>query len=337
MKCVLVIINPVSGTLSKQGVEDIVSRRLLPRGMKPDFVYTQYPGHADSLARGAVLNGYYAVIVAGGDGTVNEVGAALRNTGVPMGILPFGSGNGLERHLNMSIDLDKALDVIADDNVMSCDCGTANGVPFFCTFGMGFDASVSREFAEMGRRGLYSYVLSAIREYLNYSPREYTICHGNDSLSLKAFMVAVCNASQYGNNAFVAPSASIRDGLLDITVVHTGNPLTRAFAGVELFTGRFDKNLLIETMRVDKAVITRSGGPAHVDGDPGNFPLTVEVECHPNEILLFVDKNRPAFRPFITPLESFTTDAKYLFRENMKNLGKKAEKFIQDIIPGKGE
>lgn len=317
-KRTLLIINPISGTLPKDGLAERVRDRLAPAGFDVSAVETEHPGHGAALAAQARMEGYDAVIAAGGDGTVNEVASALRSGKTAFGILPFGSGNGLARHIYGSIDIDHALDVIARAETSWCDYGTVNDIPFFCTFGLGFDAKVSREFASMHTRGLTTYIRSAIQEYLKYAPLEYEIHTDDCDVRVKAFIVAVCNASQYGNNAFIAPGASIHDGQLDITVIHSGNPLTRVGAAVELFTGRLDRNLLIQTLRVDSATIRHLPGPGHIDGEPHMMPETLRVSCHPGELLMFTDPDKPPFRPFLTPMESFRDDSSYLVRENTR-------------------
>ncbi|MDE6006935.1 MAG: diacylglycerol kinase family lipid kinase [Muribaculaceae bacterium] len=315
---ILLIINPISGTLSKEGLSERVIARLQREGFVVESAITERAGHGYELARNAAERGYYGVIAAGGDGTVNEIASALRGTRTIMGILPFGSGNGLARHLYGSIDVDHALETIALDCPQSCDYGTINGNPFFCTFGLGFDAKVSQKFSSLPSRGLTTYIKSAIQEYLRFSPTEYSIKSADKEITVKAFIVAVCNASQYGNNAFIAPHASIRDGLLDIMIIHKGNPLTRALAGVELFTGRLDRNLLMETMRVREATIKHIPGPGHIDGEPVMTPETLRIECHKGGLQLFYDPAKPPFRPFITPIESLRTDYRYVIKEKFR-------------------
>lgn len=332
----LLIVNPISGTIAKDGLTERVDQRLRPAGFDVVTVETQYAGHGAELASRAAADGFDAVIAAGGDGTVNEIASALRSSPTALGILPYGSGNGLARHIYGSIDIDHALDIIAKDKVEACDYGTVNGSPFFCTFGLGFDASVSREFAQLPSRGLTTYIRSALREYLKFSPTAYEIRTGEQTMNVKAFIVAVCNASQYGNNAFIAPKASIRDGLLDITVVHAGNPLTRAIAGVELFTGRIDRNILIQTMRVRSAQIRHLPGPGHIDGEPHMMPETLEVMCHPGDLRLFIDPDKPRFKPFITPIESLRDDSTYLVKENtrlaVRNIKGKLSKLLTLVM-----
>lgn len=331
-KKALLIINPISGTLPKDGLEERVKQTLEPEGYTIKRVFTERGGHASELARQAISEDYDSVIVAGGDGTVNETGSALRSSKVAMGILPFGSGNGLARHIMTNIDIDHALRVIAKGDVEECDYGSVNGRPFFCTFGLGFDAKVSREFAMMPSRGLTSYIRSALQEYINFTPSEYTIVTEGGSTKVKAFIVAACNASQYGNNAFIAPAASIRDGHLDITVIHAGNPLTRALAGVELFTGRLDHNLLMQTLRVRSAMIKHLPAPGHIDGEPLMMPETIDIQCHPGDIRIYLDPDKPPFRPFLTPIESMRDDSSFLIKEGMKHTVKNIKEQIGKIF-----
>ena len=307
-KC-LMIINPRSGTASKRGLEWWATRRLAKSGIDLETIVTQAPGDAHRLARHAADAGYLGVIAAGGDGTVNEIASAIRGTKTALGIVPCGSGNGLARHLELTSDLNEALDVIGSRHIEACDCGEANGISFFCTFGLGFDAAVSEKFASSRRRGPLNYLKSVILEYTKFKPEEFEIETDNGySFKFKAFIVAVCNASQYGNNAFIAPSASIRDGLLDITIVHSGTPLSRALVGVDLFTGLIERNILIQTLRVKSAKIRTTSNKAHADGEPITINNEIKVDCIPGDLLIFTNEKKTPFRPMITPLKYFHRD-----------------------------
>lgn len=333
MKRTLLIINPNSGTTPKDHLAERVISRLEPAGFDVECVMTSYAGHGFQLAAEAAAQGAYAVIAAGGDGTVNEIASALRGTETALGILPCGSGNGLARHLTQSIDIDNTLDIISKNNIVACDYGLMNDTPFFCTFGLGFDAKVSQTFAEMPTRGLSSYILSAIKEYRTFTPQYYEIETENHKVRVKAFVVAVCNASQYGNNAFIAPEASIRDGELDITVIHAGNPLSLALVGAELFTGRIHRNLLIETFRIKKATIRHLSGPGHIDGEPITTPSNLNIECIKGGIRLFTDPTKRVFRSFLTPMESIRDDSSFIVRENARIALKNIREALSRIFP----
>lgn len=306
---VMLIINPISGTNSKEGLDVMVAERMKSAGHEVEVHYTTGPGDATRLASRAAAEGYAAVLAAGGDGTVNETAIALCGTGVPLGIIPAGSGNGLARHIGIPVDPRLSLRVIEEWHVVDCDYGSVNGHPFFCTFGVGFDAAVSHRFARQHRRGKLSYIKSAISEYVSYHPQTYTISANGHVITEEAFLVAVCNASQYGNNAYIAPEASITDGLLDITVVHAGNHVDTAVVGMDLLTGYINRNTMIRTFRAPAAVIYRSEcGPAHIDGEPVMMDDIINVRCHAASLRIFVPGKRSRFQPIITPVRSMLLD-----------------------------
>lgn len=300
-KCLL-IINPISGTATKRGVAARCIRRLSREGIDVEVLYTEGPGDAARLAAEAARKEYLGVIAAGGDGTINEIAGALRGTSTALGIIPLGSGNGLARHLGLSTDISEALDVIARRNILACDSCEVNGHPFFCTFGLGFDAAVSDKFSRSRQRGLINYMRSALEEYLKFKPDEYEIIADGHQFRFKAFIVAVCNASQYGNNVFIAPMASIRDGLLDVTIIHAETPLTQARAGVELVTGLIKNNMIIQTLKAKEVTIRRfKAGKAHIDGEPIQLGEEMNVKCVHGDLLIFTTGEKTPFRPIITP------------------------------------
>ena len=315
------IINPISGTLSKAGVADWVPRRLEAMGYKVTTVFTAGPGDATRLAAEAAARGDYGVLACGGDGTVNEVASGLIGTETALGILPAGSGNGLARHIGIPVDIERSLGVIAEDCVVTCDYGDVNGRPFFCTFGVGYDAAVSHRFSLKHRRGLTTYISSAIDEFLQYHPQAYTIIANDEVITDEAFLVVVCNASQYGNNAFIAPAASIRDGKLDVTIVYKGNLVTHALSGLEMMTGFIGNHGKIRTFRTSSLVIKRQQPTVtHIDGDPAEFPCELHIKCHPGQLKVFATRHKPHFRPLLTPIQLFFKDRGIalgrIFRQN---------------------
>ena len=302
----MLIINPISGTAKKDGLDVKVETAMKVAGYNLDVRYTTCRGDATCLAAEAVGKGYEVVIAAGGDGTINETAQALCGTKVNFGIIPAGSGNGLARHIGIPVNVDAALDVISRGIVAKCDYGTVNKLPFFCTFGVGFDAAVSHNFAKQSRRGLFTYLKSALTQYINYKPDTYTISANGKILTERAFVVACCNASQYGNNAYIAPKASITDGLLDIIIIHQGSPIDTAMVGMDLFTGYIDSNTLIHSLRAPAAVIYRSNeGPAHIDGEPMILDDIMDVKCHHHGLNVLIPGDKQPFRPLVTPARSF--------------------------------
>lgn len=318
-KHALLIINPISGTSNKKGLGEKVAARLQPAGITVETVWTKAGGDATNLAREAADRGYDMVISAGGDGTVNETAMALCNTGVAMGIIPCGSGNGLARHLNIPVDIEASLEVIAGGYIETCDNGTVNGRPFFCTFGTGFDATVSHKFAQSKHRGKITYIRNTFSEYVHYKPQEYVIRANGEVITERAFLVAVCNASQYGNNAYIAPHASINDGLLDVTIVHYGNMLSTAMVGIDLMAGTIDKNMLIHTFRAPSLTIERAeAGAVHIDGEPLLMESNLDIRCNEHSLRVFTPGEQTDVKPLLTPMMSLVNDIGFTLRNLFK-------------------
>lgn len=268
-KRIVFILNPISGTISKAGIPDLIEERLDKNKFDYNIVETQYAGHATELAKQAVEEGIDIVVAIGGDGTVNEVGRSLINTQTAMAILPCGSGNGLARHLNLPMNLKKCVDVINECDIRVLDYGIINDHPFFCTCGMGFDAFISMQFAQAGKRGPITYMQKVLEEGLKYQPETYEIEDEDGVKRYKAFLVSAANASQYGNNAYIAPQASMSDGLLDIIIMEPFDILEAPQVAIELFNKTLDKNLKIKTFKSKRIHVHRKKeGVIHYDGDP---------------------------------------------------------------------
>lgn len=316
-----IIVNPISGTSSKFRIVPLVEHRLSHAGFNVEICPTEGPGHATALAAEAASNpAYYGVIACGGDGTVNEAACGLIGSKTPLGIIPAGSGNGLARHMGIPVDVDRSLRVIEERHIIDADYGLANSTPFFCTCGVGFDAAVSERFARQKRRGVLMYLKSAIDEYLRYNPQKYTIEVAGSVLTERAFLVVCCNASQYGNNAFIAPDASITDGLLDLAIVHAGTPLDYARLGIDLLTGFIGKNALVDIIRTPGAIIRRqSPGLIHIDGDPHNAEKDIHLQCRHESIRLFSPTGHTRFRPVITPISLFLRDCRLAITHPWRN------------------
>ena len=302
-KKLLAVINPISGTQSKEAMPNVIERCIDGNLFDVTVRFTEHASHATELAREAIDAGYYGVIAVGGDGTINEVAAALCDSAVALGIIPCGSGNGLARHLGIPMSPEKAVEVLNIDNVEALDYCTANGRPFFCTCGVGFDAHVSQKFAEAKKRGPLSYIQKTLVEYLKYRCKAYTIEMNGRVVSEKAFVIACGNASQYGNNAYITPRASMHDGLIDVTVLHPFTPLDTALLGLLLFTRHIDQDTNINTYRTPELTIRRQEpGVMHIDGEPVMMDADIHIKCHHAGIMMLLplgesDRNKSILRP----------------------------------------
>lgn len=291
-KNILFIINPISGTANKDSMPSLIEKYIDKERFDVSMVFTEYAGHAQEIATQAKDNGVDVVVAVGGDGTVNEVARSLIDSKTALGIIPCGSGNGLARHLMLPLNAKGALEVINSNVVHELDYGIIDGHPFFCTCGMGFDAFISAKFAAAGKRGPITYLENVLKEGLVYKPETYDITFDEGQVSYQAFLISCANASQYGNDAYIAPSASMSDGLLDVIIMEPFDIIEASSISIEMFNKTLDKNSKIKTFRTNKLHIHRQQpGVIHYDGDPVEAPADIEVSLVAKGIRVVVNPN----------------------------------------------
>ena len=282
------IINPIAGVGSKRKIPKMLQQMCEEAGFELHIIFTEYAGHASIVTRKAIDQGADCIIAVGGDGTVNEIARAMLHSEAVLGIIPKGSGNGLARELHIQMDSWKALDVIFKGHQTVIDCCQANGRVFFCTCGVGFDATVSQKFAGEKRRGSLTYIKNTIEEYLSYQPEVYELVVDGKQIQEKAFLVACGNASQYGNNAYIAPHANIQDGQMDITILSPFLPIDIPPLAIQLFTKRIDKNSKIRTMKAATlSIIRQNPGVMHLDGEPVIADKRIDISVIPQSLKVF--------------------------------------------------
>lgn len=281
-KRIVFVVNPISGTQGKKAILKWIDERLDRSLYDYSIVKTEYAGHATQIAANAVQEKVDVVVAIGGDGTINEIARSLVHTDTALGIIPCGSGNGLARHLRIPMEPKAAIDILNRGCELCIDYGKINNIPFFCTCGVGFDAFISLKFADSGKRGLLTYLENTLHESLTYQPETYEIENEEGTMKYKAWLIACGNASQYGNDAYIAPQASLTDGLMDVTIMEPFTVLDVPSLSFQLFNKTIDQNSRVKTMRAKKIKIHRvNDGVMHFDGDPLMAGKELEVEIIP--------------------------------------------------------
>lgn len=335
-KKIVFIMNPISGTSSKAGIPSLIDSTLDKELFEYEIKMTERAGHASEIATEAKNNHIDIVVAVGGDGTVNEVARSIVHSDTALGIIPCGSGNGLARHLLIPMNIKKSIEIINQCEIHDLDYGVINDYPFFCTCGMGFDAFVSMKFAESGKRGPISYAENILKEGLKYKPETYTLEDETGTQQYKAFLISCANASQYGNNAYIAPQASMSDGLMDVIIMEPFDVLEAPQVSFDMFNKTLDKNSKIKTFKCKKLHITRSkAGVIHYDGDPVMSGTEIDVHLEEKGIKVVVnpnaDKNARKPNAIQTAFAEFFNDINAV-REDISRQGKKVEalsKFVQ--------
>ena len=337
MKRIVFIMNPISGSANKAAIPKLIENRLDPSLFTYEMVNTEYAGHATIIAKEAAEKGTDIVVAIGGDGTVNEVGRALINTPTALGIIPCGSGNGLARHLQLPMDAGKAIQLLNRCEIHSLDYGIINDKVFFCTCGMGFDAFISMKFSEAGKRGPITYAENILKEGLKYKPETYEIEDETGTKRYKAFLVSVANASQYGNNAYIAPQASMSDGWLDVIIMEPFDMIEAPQVGIDMFNKTLNKNSKIKTFKAKSLHIHRKKGQGliHFDGEPTITDHDVDISICPRGINVVVnpdaDKSHRQPNVMQTAFTEMFNDLN-LVRENIQRQGHRVQVLNKYIL-----
>lgn len=257
------ILNLKSGNRKESEKKEIVDTiQSIPGAI---LCITKYAKEAVELAKKALLENPTKIIAVGGDGTVNEVASVLIGSNVPLGIIPIGSGNGLARHLLIPMNFKKALQIALNSNPNKIDVGFINNKPFFCTAGIGFDATVATLFSKGKKRGLLNYIKASIQSLFEYQPIAIKI---EDKLTEKIFSLTIANASQFGNNAYISPFSKIQDGQLEYVKVKPLSIFKALIMVLKLFMKKIRTNKEVEVNSFKKmSLLYQKNEPIHMDGE----------------------------------------------------------------------
>ncbi len=254
-----------------------------------DYVFTERPGHAFEISRELIKGDTDVLIAVGGDGTINEVASAVLGSGKMMGIIPYGSGNGLARSLGIPLNDKQAILRLNKLNDTCIDTGELNGKKFFNMAGMGFDAHISTLFADGVRRGLHGYIKTTLSEISGYRPLHYRLEIDGKRYQRDAFMISIANSSQFGNNAHISPFASLRDGLLDVCITKPFPLYQFPVLGYRMFNKSAHRSKYIEIIRGSEIRISRElDGAVHLDGEPALMGKELDIKVEPLGLSLLV-------------------------------------------------
>jgi diacylglycerol kinase (ATP) len=287
------IINPKSGRKGRFNIEDSIYANLDLSKYDISICYTEYAGHAFTLVYQYAGEGYSKIVAVGGDGTVNEVASAACELDISLGILPTGSGNGLARHLGISTNIAKAIRSLNNCEIKLIDAGKINNTWFFCTCGVGFDAHIGHKFSKGSKRGFFSYVKTVIREYSDYRPRKYRFWVDGKKYIRRALLITIANASQYGNNAYIAPDACIDDGLFDVGILRPFPAYKAFFMSFRLFNRSIQYSGYHEVIRGKKIRFKKPKKKYifHYDGEPKKFKKgKIRIRIFPKHLKVIAPK-----------------------------------------------
>ncbi|MEI8098764.1 MAG: YegS/Rv2252/BmrU family lipid kinase [Sediminibacterium sp.] len=288
---IIFLVNPISGNTKKEALLQQIKIAMEKNACYFEIHHTNAAGNYSFLIDKIETDNITDIVIVGGDGTVNQVVFALKDTNVNFGIIPVGSGNGLALAAGISRIPKKAIELILKGKASPVDAFLINN-QFSCMLsGIGFDAQVAHDFSTKASRGLITYTQQSIINYFKAHPYQFEIILNDFSFYTDAYFISIANSNQFGNNFTIAPKASLNDGLLDIVVVQKMHKAKMPFAVLKQIRGNNRLTELVENINKNNVLYFQTSNltirniqhaPFHIDGEPKETAKTFNIEMLSN-------------------------------------------------------
>jgi diacylglycerol kinase (ATP) len=295
---VALLVNPAARAGAHTGATSTAAERLRTHGVQTTVLSGGSAAESSALLRAALDAGVDAVAVVGGDGTVNLAIQEVAGTGVPLGIVPSGTGNDFAAMLGLrELDARAAADAIAGGLTRRVDLarvtrGDGSTQYFGTVLASGFDSKVNdRANAMRWPRGGSRYNIAILVEFLTLAGIPYEVdlelADGTrETLSGDLVMATVGNGRTYGGGIPICPDADPADGLLDLVLVRPAGRLRLLRLLPRVYRGTHGGVPEVSIRRVRSVRLSSPGVTAYADGDPiGALPLAVDVV--PGALMMF--------------------------------------------------
>ena len=236
--------------------------------------------HATEISKQAVHDNIDAIIVVGGDGTINAVVNGIAHSNVALGVIPFGTANVFSLEFDLPLDINLACQKVLDGHCTQIDLGRLNDNYFCCMSGIGFDAFVIQKADRYLKRiyGALSYIIVAFKEYLFYPFQPIYITVDGNPEPKKGYFVIVGNSKYYGGQMVFSPKASPTDGYLDVCIFKYKHILHTIFSILKMKFGMINHSS-IEYFQAKTIQIKKSGDHnIHIDAEYAcKTPATISI------------------------------------------------------------
>ena len=257
---------------------------------EPLWLETSADEHGEQQAAMAVASGVDLVLASGGDGTITACASGVAGSGIPLGVLPSGTGNLLARNLGVPLDINEALSVALTGAEQRVDMGVVNGRPFVVMAGLGFDAEMLAGTGEglKRRAGWVAYVLTALRHLWDRPTRVVLRADGGPSLRRWSSGVIVGNVGTLQANIRLLPDAAPDDGVLDVAVLTAWGLIGWLGLAADVLLLRRKTTRLTRLTCRDLVVRCRRPRPWEVDGEVIGSASELRVSLKPGDLLVRV-------------------------------------------------
>lgn len=252
---------------------------------------TQYKDHALELAQKAIEDRTSGIVACGGDGTINEITGFLVETKIPLGIIPLGSGNSIARHLKIPLNIEGALKVIENQNVINVNVGSVNDFIFLSNMGVSFDSNFINSYQSISSRGFYAYLKAVFLALYEYKTQKFSLYYQGIKREVSPFLLMVINTNQFGYDFSISRESIINDGKLELIIYKKKS----VWALFNLFlASRFGLKLsekLLEIIPITEVKIKNVSNNFLIQLDGEINPISAEelsIKIHPRGVNIWV-------------------------------------------------
>lgn len=282
-KKILFLINPIAGTKNNTDYHQYIDRYIDKSLFDIVIKHSLKQHHATRLIKEDSEN-YDIIVAVGGDGTINEVINGFAGTNAVLGVIPAGSGNGLAYTMGIPFDVKKALELINqyEQNIQTIDVLKANDRIAVNQIGFGFDAHIAYLFSSTQKRGLLKYAYLSLREYFRYKNKPFSFHANGKTFTRHTFVTNFSNNTQFGNKAYIAPLARLRDGHIEISLLKHFPKLLLPVILFRLFRKTLHKSQYYTSFKAREATIPHQANVIlNIDGEPMEVIRDLHIKVIP--------------------------------------------------------
>ena len=279
-KHVALLVNPTSGRGAGAKIAPVVARRLRDAGIEVAELITTSAEDVPPRTRAAIKTLADAVVLVGGDGTVHQVVQEMAGSGMPLGLIPAGTGNDFARALGIPLgDPAAAANRVIAGATRDVDLLKAKDELITTIVASGFDSLVNERANRMRwPKGQARYTVATFAELRTFKPLKYTVTIDGEVHETEAMLVAVGTCPSYGGGLRICEGASIEDGLLDVTIIKPVSRLTLLQMFPKLPKGTHIPHPAVVQLQGRTVRLEAVGVKAYADGEPlSALPVDIEI------------------------------------------------------------
>ena len=296
---IFIVLNPIAGHASVEDIVEVIETSCKAQNWVYEIYKTTGEENVAEITRAACQRGIKYIVAAGGDGTVAGVVNGAVHCGIPMGILPVGTGNALARTLGIPLEPKKAMDLITGPNtLMALDAMQVKNTFYILNVSAGISARTmdNTEPEQKRRFGLVAYAWTVIRQMIGIQPHRFILEIDNHRVEIDASEILISNGEPIKEPPFpLGPRDRYSDGQFDIYIVtaRTLYDYINVLWDIILFRGKRKSDLRTLTFK-QQARITTLGWPQPVQADGEVIGITpVEVKVVPKALEVVVSSETP--------------------------------------------